>query len=105
MTKSAIVREMIAQAKAQGLTAEDIVTAVMSDMGFARQLARAYVNNNWTKVAEPVGIIKPAKGPSMTKDAVRKREARARAKAARELAAAQTAGAEFDPSTAEPALM
>lgn len=98
MKKSAMVREMIATAKAQGLTAQDIITAVMSDLGFQRQLARAYVNNNWDKVeAAAPAAEKPAKALSMSKDAVRKREARARAKAAKELAAAQAAGCEADP--------
>lgn len=96
MKKSAIVRAMIVKAKAQGLTPVDIVTEVMSELGFPRQLARAYINNNWTKVAAPA-VEQPAKGPSMTKDAVRKREARARAKAAKELAAAVAAGCELDP--------
>lgn len=97
MKKSAIVRNMIATAKAQGLSAQDIITAVMSDLGFQRQLARAYINNNWDKVEVTVAAEKPAKVLSMSKDAVRKREARARAKAAKELAAAQAAGCEMDP--------
>jgi hypothetical protein len=92
MKKSAAVRAMILKAKAQGLTPVDIVTEVMSELGFHRQLARAYINNNWSKVEAPVEQAQPAKGPSMTKDAVRKREARARARAARELAQAQAEG-------------
>ena len=94
MKKSALVRNMIATAKAQGLTAQDIVQAVMSDLGFQRQLARAYVNNNWDKVE---AAAPAAKGLSMSKDAIRKREARAKAKAAREAALAVEQGAEFDP--------
>lgn len=105
MKKSAIVRNMIATAKAQGLTAQDIIGAVMNDLGFQRQLARTYVTNNWDKVtaapaveaAAPAVEAKPAKALSMTKDAIRKREARARAKAAKEIAAAQAAGCEMDP--------
>lgn len=103
MKKSAVVRAMILKAKAQGLTPVDIVTEVMSELGFPRQLARAYINNNWSKVEAPVELAQPTKGPSMTKDAVRKREARARAKAARELAQAQAEGCLQDLSTLEPA--
>jgi hypothetical protein len=98
MKKSATVRNMIATAKAQGLTAQDIIGAVMNDLGFQRQLARTYVVNNWDKVtAAPAVEAKPAKALSMSKDAIRKREARARAKAAAEIAAAQAAGCEMDP--------
>ena len=97
MKKSAIVRNMIATAKAQGLTAQDIIGAVMEDLGFQRQLARAYVNNNWDKVEAPVAAAAPKKELSMSKDAIRKREARAKAKAAKELAAAVEAGCEMDP--------
>ena len=79
MKKSELVRNMIAEAKANGLTANDVIAAVMADIGFQRQLARAYVNNNWGKVAV---VEKAKKALSMTKDAIRKREARARAKAA-----------------------
>lgn len=98
MKKSALVRNMIATAKAQGLTAQDIVEAVMSDLGFARQLARAYINNNWDKVEVAAPAAKPAKGLSMSKDAIRKREARARAKAEKELAAAVAAGCQAEPA-------
>ena len=97
MKKSAIVRNMIATAKAQGLTAQDIIGAVMSDLGFQRQLARAYVNNNWDKVEVPAAAEKPKKELSMSKDAIRKREARARAKAAKAVAEAVEAGCEMDP--------
>lgn len=79
MKKAELVRSMIAQAKTNGLTAEDVIAAVMADIGFQRQLARAYVNNNWGKVAI---VEKAKKALSMTKDAIRKREARAKAKAA-----------------------
>jgi trehalose-6-phosphate synthase len=78
MKKSELVRMMIAQAKSNGLTAEDVITAVMADIGFQRQLARAYVNNNWDKVTV---VAKVKKALSMSKDAIRKREARAKAKA------------------------
>ena len=98
MKKSAVVRNMIAQAKAQNLTAQEIISAVMNDLGFQRQLARTYVTNNWDKViAAPVQAPVEAKGLSMSKDAVRKREARARAKAAKEIAAAEAAGCVMDP--------
>ncbi len=84
MKKSTLVRNMIAQAKAQNLTAQEIISAVMNDLGFQRQLARTYVINNWDKVvAAPVLLVAEAKGLSQSKDAVRKREARARAKAAK----------------------
>lgn len=79
MKKAELVRSMISQAKTNGLTAEDVIAAVMADIGFQRQLARAYVNNNWGKVAI---VEKAKKALSMTKDAIRKREARAKAKAA-----------------------
>lgn len=86
MTKANQVREMIAQAKAKQLDAASLIKPVMEKFGFHRQLARAYINNNWDKVAaaviEPEVISKPAKTLSMSKDAIRKREARARAKAA-----------------------
>ena len=89
MKKSEIVRNMIAEAKTQGLTAQDIITAVMNDLGFKRQLARAYINNNWDKVnAAPKVEVRVGKELSMSKDAIRKREARARAKAAKAMAEA-----------------
>ena len=97
MKKSALVRNMIAQAKAQNLTAQEIISAVMNDLGFQRQLARTYITNNWDKVAAPVQPVAAVKGLSMSKDAVRKREARARAKAAKEIAAAEAAGCVMDP--------
>ena len=102
MKKSAIVRGLIANAKAQGLSAQDVIEAVMNDIGFQRQLARVYVNNNWSKVeaAQTAPAAKPAKALSMSKDAIRKREARARAKAAKEIAAAQAAGCVMDPAAA-----
>ena len=90
MKKSQIIREMIAEAKAQGQTQNELITAVREACGFSRQLARAYINNNWAKVvasaAQPE--VKPAKALSMTKDAIRKRELRAQQRAQRELAAA-----------------
>ena len=100
MKKSAIVRGLIANAKAQGLSAQDVIEAVMNDTGFQRQLARVYVNNNWSKVEAAQPAAKPAKALSMSKDAIRKREARARAKAAKEIAAAQAAGCVMDPAAA-----
>lgn len=84
MKKSELVRKMISDAKAAGLTADDVIAAVMNDIGFQRQLARAYVNNNWPKVEVELTPVAPtAVRPalSMSKDAIRKREARARAKA------------------------
>jgi ribosomal protein S21 len=105
MKKSQIVRNMIAAAKAQGVSAEDIIAAVMADTGFKRQLARAYILNNWEKVdtveveavqeetqpevdtveVEAVQEEMPKRAPrelSQTPSAIRKREARARARAA-----------------------
>jgi len=119
MKKSQIVRNMIANAKAQGIDAQEIISAVISDLGFQRQLARAYVTNNWDKVeslaeaAPAVAVESPVvavespvvaeeapaadKAPSMSKSAIQKREARARAKAAKEIAEAAAAGCEVDP--------
>jgi hypothetical protein len=122
MKKSEIVRNMIAVAKSQGVDAQEIINAVISDLGFQRQLARAYVTNNWNKVEAKPAVIAPAvteeahavtdevaeeaahaeahaadKAPSMSKSAIQKREARARAKAAREVAEAAAAGCEVDP--------
>ena len=97
MKKSEQVRAAIADAKSKGLTQEDVITAIRQATGFGRRLARAYVLNNWDKVevtAKPAkaakkAVAKAAKaapavaGLSMSKDAIRKREARARAKAAK----------------------
>ena len=105
MKKSAIVCNLIANAKAQGLSAQDVIEAVMNDTGFQRQLARVYVNNNWGKVEaaaqQPKAAARPQKALSMTADAIRKREARARAKAAKEIAAAEAAGCVMDPAAEE----
>ena len=94
MKKSEQVRAAIADAKSKNLTQEDVITAIREATGFGRRLARAYVLNNWDKVeAAAKPAKKPAakkaaapaeKGLSMSKDAIRKREARARAKAAKE---------------------
>jgi hypothetical protein len=97
MTKAELVRAMIFGAKAQGHTADALIASVMEQMGFARQLARTYINNNWDKVTAPIVVTVetvvetaveavPAqqnKTLSMSKDAIRKREARARAAAAK----------------------
>lgn len=97
-SKAHRVREIIAAAKAQGQDQVSVIPAVMG-VGFARQLARAYIKANWDRaeaavlaatpvaapVEEPVApATKPARTLSMTPDAIRKREARARAAAARE---------------------
>lgn len=50
MKKSAIVRNMIANAKENGISENDVILQVMAEIGFKRQLARAYVKNNWNKV-------------------------------------------------------
>lgn len=93
MSKALQVREMIAQAKAQGNDAVSLIPAVMQ-LGFKRQLARAYINNNWDRVEAAVIVVeqKPAKALSMSRDAIRKREARA-AKRAAAAAAAEAAPA------------
>jgi len=100
MTKAELVRAMIFGAKAQGHTADALIASVMEQMGFARQLARTYINNNWDKVTAPIVVAvetvvetvetaveavpaQQSKTLSMSKDAIRKREARARAAAAK----------------------
>ena len=96
MTKAELVRAMIFGAKAQGQTADALIAGVMDQFGFARQLARTYIKNNWDKVAAPIVVAVetvetaveavPAqqnKTLSMSKDAIRKRLARARAAAAK----------------------
>lgn len=107
MKKSELVRAAIADAKSKKLSQEDVITAIREATGFGRRLARAYVLNNWDKVAAPKKAkAAPAKkaeavaekGLSMSKDAIRKREARARAKAAKAAEAAKVV-------QAEPALM
>ena len=89
MTKAELVRAMIYGAKAQGQTADALIGAVMEQFGFARQLARTYIKNNWNKVVFEQVVVeavveaaKPARTLSMTKDAIRKRELRAAKKAA-----------------------
>ena len=51
MSKATQVREMIATCKQQhDAPTEELIVLVMDVCGFKRQLARAYINNNWTKV-------------------------------------------------------
>lgn len=51
MSKANQVRELIANCKAaHDAPTEDLIILVMDVCGFKRQLARAYINNNWTKV-------------------------------------------------------
>ena len=97
MTKAELVRAMILGAKAQGHNADALIAGVMEQFGFARQLARTYINNNWDKVTAPIveTVVEtvetaveavPAQQSntlSMSKDAIRKRLARARAAAAK----------------------
>ena len=96
-TKSQLVRDIIAQAKAQGQDAAAVLPAVMQ-LGFARQLARAYIKGNWDRVEAAVQVAatvrKAQRELSMSKDAIRKREARARAAAAKAAAAATVATAD-----------
>ena len=91
MTKAQQVRAMIAQAKALQQTADDLLTQVMTELGFARQLARTYLKNNWDKVeAAVIAAVeaRPKRALSMSKDAVRKRELRAQKRAAAQTQAA-----------------
>jgi len=91
MTKAQQVRSMIAQAKALQQTADDLLTQVMTELGFARQLARTYLKNNWDKVEAAViaaAEAKPQRALSMSKDAIRKRELRAQKRAAAQQIAA-----------------
>lgn len=82
MTKSAQVRAMIAKAKAEGKSAEELFAAVQKKFDFTRALARTYVLGNWEKVeAAEVGDKLAAR---RARDAQRKREKRAAAKAAAE---------------------
>jgi hypothetical protein len=80
MSKALQVREMIAQAKALGSDAVSLIPAVMA-LGMKRQLARTYILGNWDRVEAAVVVeqkpSKPAKTLSMSRDAIRKREARA----------------------------
>lgn len=83
-TKAQQVRSIIAQAKAHKTAAEQVLESVMC-LGLARQLARAYIKNNWDRVEAAVGVSKvkgAARELSMTKGAIRKREARAARRAA-----------------------
>ena len=105
MRKSDTVRALIAQAKTEGLELPNnaLIQLVQDNTGFKRQLARAYIINNWNKVEaftvvavehvqEAVPASEPELVPVLTKeeklaakrarDAARKREARARAKLA-----------------------
>jgi hypothetical protein len=49
-TKADKVREMIATAKANGVEAKDLIASVVTELGFSRQLAKAYIDGNWNKV-------------------------------------------------------
>lgn len=85
MTKAQQVRDIITAAKARAESEQDCLPAVMA-LGFQRQLARAYIKNNWTKVTAPQtqAVTRPTRALSMSPDAVRKREARAKTRAAAE---------------------
>ena len=86
MRKSDTVRALIEQAKMEGLELPNnaLIQLVQDNTGFKRQLARAYIINNWNKVeAFTIVPVEHAKEVlRRAKDAARKREARARAKAA-----------------------
>ena len=47
--KADIVRAMIASAKEANGNANTVIAEVMSQLGFAKALATAYVRNNWDK--------------------------------------------------------
>lgn len=80
MTKAKQVRELIAKAKAKNTDAEALIAKVVATFGFTRQLARTYIKSNWDKVeAEGVDAKLAEK---RARDAARKREKRAAAKAA-----------------------
>lgn len=63
MSKANQVRDLIAACKAENNEhpTEQLILVVMDVCGFRRQLARAYINNNWTKVqaAAPAVIAVP----------------------------------------------
>ena len=50
LKKSERVRIRIAIAKQRNETQEDVIKWTMDDIGFARGLAKVYVQNNWNKV-------------------------------------------------------
>lgn len=82
MTKSQQVRDMIAQAKAAGLTQVDLILDVMAKFNFNRQLARTYINSNWDRVEAAAPQAAAPRVLSMTPSAIRKREARKQARMA-----------------------
>ena len=89
-TKSKQVRTLIHVAKSNGATevTNELIVAVMAELGFKRQLARAYVMNNWAKVeVVAVPAIDPKLAAKRAKDAAAKRAKRAAAKAAEVVAA------------------
>ena len=60
MSKANQVRSFIADCKAEhAAPTEQLIVLVMDACGFRRQLARAYINNNWDKVqpAERAAIV------------------------------------------------
>jgi len=57
MKKSELVRNIIAAAKLVGKGPEDIVGEAMAATGHPRQLTRAYIKNNWPKVADPTDTL------------------------------------------------
>jgi len=65
MKKSELVRNMIRDAKVAGAVEADdaFIKAVMAATGHTRQLARAYIKNNWPKVViEAVAAATEAAG-------------------------------------------
>lgn len=49
-TKAAVVRQIIAQARARKGTSQDsVVDAVVKSLGMVRSMAQVYVRNNWDK--------------------------------------------------------
>jgi hypothetical protein len=56
-TKAMQVRAIIAVAKSEGKTQEDILEQVMAASGHPKGLARAYIKGNWDKVEDPSETI------------------------------------------------
>lgn len=114
MTKASKIREIIAKARAHGAAEETVIQKVMDQIGFTRQLARAYVKNNWDKAVEapkPSAAKKAEKAAEKklaerrAKDAERKRQKRAAEKAAKAAPLVQaeqvTEGTTAEPAVAE----
>ena len=84
MKKAAVVRDLVIAAKTKGAKIEDndLITEVMAKCGFRRQLARAYIHNNWAKVQTKGEADKAAAARDRKNAARRAARAAAKAKAA-----------------------